>query len=302
MASPVEGFESWQAALSADGKSMLEVSKAHFQTAAQVFFDEGSSKKASIGRALFEYSTLMDAFALVQEGRLLKSISEYDISLSSFEKASEVLRSTLHFAFLSSYVSGCASLETALEMEAGEDSFQGFKNAIALFEQSKLLLSFRDEKHPLVHSIEVLLKYSISRALLVESENLSKTGSREAARKKKETSKEVEKDFEMLAKLDGEKRSLSNFTIDYFPKYECVRASTGALLVVFPEKANLWIGNVGRNAAFLEKIGEERIGKILGPNESISQRIEENFRGKLRISYEDTDNKNRFDEGCLTII
>ncbi len=293
------GFESWEAALVADKRGKLELSKARFETAADAFFREGSLEKPRVARALFEFSTLMDAFTKAQEGRILKSESEFERSLLKFERTTEILRSTVHYGFLSSYVSACASLETALEMEAGDDSFQGFKNANALFEQSKLLLSFRDEKHVLIHKMDVLLKYSISRALLVESNILSKSGSTGAALKKKQQSKVIEEELEEQPR---KKRRLDNFRIDYFPDYDCTRARTGAFIVVFPEQQNLWIGNVGRNGAFLDKIGEMNLGQTLGSCESLIYPIPENFRGKLRVVYDDMENKNHFNEGCLTIV
>jgi hypothetical protein len=292
------GFGFWRAAVTADSKGELETSKSHFEVAAKSFFDEGSSTKQAVGRAYFEYSTLMDAFSAVQEGRISKSKGEYDLSLPKFERASEVFRSTLHFGFLAGYISGCASLETALEMEPGEDSFQGFKNANALFEQSKLLLSFRDEKHAIIHSIDILLKYSISRALFVESQNLAKEGAGESARKKKEQSRAVEEEFERLAG----KNTARQFRINYFPDYECKRAEKGALLVSFPEQQNLWIGNVGKNLAVLNKLGSEEIMRKIASNESIIHQMQENFHGKLRIKYEDAENGGKFDEGCLTIL
>ncbi len=292
------GFDRWRAALLADSEDKLETSAAYFKSAAKEFFDEGSSKRAAVGRALFEFSTLMDGFSSVQEARLSKSNSDFELSLSKFGRAAEIFRSTIHYAFLSGYVSGCASLETALEMEAREDSFQGFKNANALFEQSKLLLSFRDERHPFMRSIDILLKYSISRALLVESNNLQIKGASQGSRIKKEQSMAVEEDFEKLAG----KKAAKSFKIKYLPDYECIRAERGALAIVFPEQRTMWIGNVGKNAAVVLKMGNREIGKKIAPDESLIQVIEEGYRGKLRIIYEDMVSDERFDEGCLTVL
>ena len=298
MAFSNDGFDLWRAALSADSEEKLETSASHFRSAAKEFFDEGSSKKAGVGKALFEFSTLMDAFSSVQEARVLKSNLDFDHSLSKFEHAAEIFRSTIHYAFLSGYVSGCASLETALEMEASEDAFQGFKNANALFEQAKLLLSFRDERHPFMHNIDVLLKYSISRALLVESQIISASGASHEARKKKLQSLAVEADFEQLVG----KKAASKFKIKYLLDYECKRRGMGALPIVFPELRTAWIGNVGKHGALLVRIGNRDIGKTIGPDESLIQELEEDYRGKLRLIYEDTENGDRFDEGCLTVI
>ena len=182
MMSISEPFRAWEMALQSDKADMLELSKSQFKEAAQAFFN--LANRVSAGRALFEHSTLMDAFSSVQEARILRLESRYDDSMEAFSKASEILRATMHFGFLSGYVSGLASLETSLELEPCEDSFQGLKNAIALFEQSKLTLSFRDDKHPLLKMIDVLIAYSISKAFLVESKILADSGNETESRKK----------------------------------------------------------------------------------------------------------------------
>ncbi|HYB04764.1 MAG TPA: hypothetical protein VED17_09895, partial [Nitrososphaerales archaeon] len=66
------GWELWKQALEFDKKSLVRESKSSFEASAKAFFDDASGEKAVITRALLEYSTLMDAFSSVQEGRLLK--------------------------------------------------------------------------------------------------------------------------------------------------------------------------------------------------------------------------------------
>lgn len=296
------GFEIWSEALTLDRNSQLSESKSQFESSAKAFFDEGSLEKVGVARAMFEYSTLMDALAKVQEGRMLKSELKFEDALSSFAKASEILRATVHFAFIAGYVSGCASLETAFEMEDDDEKFQGFKNSIALFEQSKLALSFRDERHPLLRSIDAMIKFTISRALLLESEMLAIKGSLSDSRKKKQQSKDVEEDFKKLAGNEMSSQ-ISRFRIDYFLKgYECHRALTGAFILSFPEKNTLWIGNVGKNSAQIEAVGGSGVDKMILPSESITWEMKPEFRGKLRIKYKDEETGKNYDEGCLTII
>jgi hypothetical protein len=294
------GFEHWKLALENDRKSNLEQSKIELADAARTFFEETGGSKVGVARAFFEYSTLMDAFATVQEARILKAKSSFEEALEKFLKASRILRATIHFAYLASYISGCASLETAGEMENNDEMFQGFKNAIALFEQSKLALSFRDDHHPSLRSIDALIKFAISRALLVESKILSTEGSSVESKKKNEQSKNVEKEFAVL--VGGSNIEPSRFRIDYLSKYDCERAMDGALLTAFPEATSLWIGNVGVNPAFLESIGKDEVHKTIGAFDSITWPLKSDFRGKLRISYVDKTTGRLFDEGCLTVI
>ena len=178
--------------------------------------------------------------------------------------------------------------------------FQGYKNAIALFEQSKLALSFRDERHPSLRSIDALIKFTISRALVLESQILSNEGSSLESRKKIEQSRNVEEDFILLA--GGSKIEPSRYRIDYLPKYDCERALDGASLTAFPEAKSLWIGNVGKNSALVESLGKDKIGKTIGAFDSMTLPMNSDFHGRLRISYIDELTENRFDEGCLTVI
>ncbi len=120
-----------------DRKGELEDSESSFRQAARFFFDSGSDAGSHVGRAFFEYSTLMDAFASVQGVRQLKLNSKYEESLSEFTGAAEILRSSVHFGFLSGYESGCATLEAALEIKDPDEAFQAFKNAIALCMSSR---------------------------------------------------------------------------------------------------------------------------------------------------------------------
>ncbi len=273
-----------------------------FEVAAKAFFEEASGAAIGVARALLEYSTLMDAFAAVQEGRLLKTQMKFDEALKNFAKASEILRATVHFGFLASYVSGCASLETASEISDDEEKFQGYKNAIGVLEQSKLALSFRDERHPLMRSIDALIKFAISRALLVESQMLMQKGATADSRKKRKQSRSVEKDFEELA---GEEvhSPVSRYKIDYFLKgYEYERATLGAFIMTFPERTSLWIGNVGKNFALVETLGEAPVGKTIPPSGSITVPMLPEFHGRLRIQYTDEETHRRYDEGCLTVI
>ncbi|HYB04411.1 MAG TPA: hypothetical protein VED17_08110, partial [Nitrososphaerales archaeon] len=256
----------------------------------------------TIARALLEYSTLMDAFSSVQEGRLLKEESNFDEALPYFTKASEIFRATVHFAFLAGYVSGCASLETASDMIDDDEKFQGYKNSIALFEQSKLALSFRDDRHPLLRSIDAMIKFGISRALLVESHMLDQKGAASDSRKKREQSRDVEADFRRLFRVDDTHQE-SYFRIDYFLKgYDCERAIHGSYISSFPERTSLWIGNVGMHSAQISALGKIAVDSMLTPGDSISWPIEPEFKGKLRIFYTDAEDKSSYDEGCLTVI
>jgi len=280
----------------------MQNSKSSFQASAKAFFDEAGENKIAIARALLEYSTVMDAFSSVQEGRILMAHCRFDEALPCFAKASEIFRATVHFGFLAGYVSGCASLETVQGIEDKEEQFQGFKNAIALFEQAKLALGFRDERHPLIRSIDAMIKFGISRALLVESQMLEAKGAVADSRKKRDQSKNVETDFHQLSG-GSETTPISRFRIDYFLKgYECERALKSSFLTSFPERTSLWIGNVGIHPAHVASLGRSSIDRNLAIGESLVWPMDPEFKGKLRITYSDLESNFRYDEGCLTVI
>ncbi|HVB13015.1 MAG TPA: hypothetical protein VNE86_07760 [Nitrososphaerales archaeon] len=291
-------FHLWEKALASDRDGDLAASKSMFGQAAQLFFVKGSDGKPQVGRAFFEYSTLMDAFARVQEARLFKKNSKYDDSLSEFTKASEIFRSSVHFGFLAGYESGCATLETALELDDPDGAFQAFKNANALFEQSKLALGLRDEKHPLIDVIDTLIKFSISEAFLAESKSLSQSGKVQEAREKILQSKAISKEHEFLARRIGT-RSRS---IDYFPMDDWKRAETTCLVLSYPESDSILLCNVGTNSVLIETLGNRRIDKTLDPLNSISCPMDVSSKGRVRVIYVDLKEKKEYDEGCLLMI
>lgn len=281
-----------------DERSDFEASKSLFSNAARLFFDSGTASDSGIGRALYEYSTLMDAFASVQGGRWLKQNSDYDGSLKEFAKAAEIFRSSVHFGFLSGYVSGCATLEAALELMELEESFQALKNAIALFEQSKLALGFRDEKNPMVAVIDSLIKYSISEAFQSESRSLSQTGNGDEAKIKLQQSIAVRVDHETLARKAG----IKPYTISYFPLEDWKRARSTGFLISFPEQNSIWLGNVGSNAVQVESLGAKGISMRIEPKHSVSWPVSSISKGRIRVVYSDIKEKKEYDEGCMLMI
>jgi hypothetical protein len=285
-------------ALSFDEEGKLEHSKAWFTQAAHLFFDSGSGANSRVGKAFFEYSTLMDAFALVQQARLERLNSEYEESLSEFAKATEVLRSSVHFGFLSGYESGCAMLETALELENLDDSFQAFKNANALFEQSKLALGLRDERHPLVDVIDSLIKYSISEAFLTESRTFLEAGNENEALRKVQQSTVSADDHKSLTRKIG----TEPYLINYFPLEDWNRALSTGFVATFPEQDSIWLGNIGSNPVKVETLGGNRIDQIIGPAQSISLPLTKSSKGRIRVVYEDMRNQKWYDEGSMLVI
>jgi tetratricopeptide (TPR) repeat protein len=291
-------FQSWQKALSLDSEREFETSKSWFSQAARFFFDSGSDASSHVGRAFFEYSTLMDAFASVQQARQLKLNSKYEESLSEFTRAAEILRSSVHFGFLSGYESGCATLESALEIKDPDEAFQAIKNAIALFEQSKLALGFRDERHPIVDVIDSLIKYSISEAFLAESKSLSQNGKNDEAHRKIQQSRAIAVNHEVLASKAGTKPR----SIDYFPLMDWNRARSTGFLVSFPEQDSIWLGNVGSNSVIVETLGKNKIDQVIDPLESVSCPVSSSSKGRIRVVYVDLKEQKKYDEGCLLMI
>jgi hypothetical protein len=289
-------FAIWGKALGLDKESKLEASKQEFKKAGEGF-TSAAEERPSIKRALLEYTTAMDAFALIQEGRELRDASSFDAALQAFGKAAEILRATLHFGFMASYVSALALLETLTGLEAIEDSTDAIKNAIALLEQSKLALSFRDERDPLVNVIDAYIKYSISKAYSAEAQALLVKGDVEGWKAKRAQVESLTKEFEkhiMGAGLRVEK-------MEYFPVRDWYRATHGALVIVYPEADKLLLLNVGNSKARVDALGAKRMRKEITPGGSISIDGPEQ-KGKLRIVYTDVDHKIKYDEGCLTVV
>ncbi|MDG7002185.1 MAG: hypothetical protein JRN15_24055 [Nitrososphaerota archaeon] len=288
-------FDLWGDAIDLNEKNSIRESSNMFARASQSFFEFGSSIRPIVGRACFEYSTLMDSFSRIQKARLLRLELQYDDSLREFGVASEILRATVHFGFLSAYESACATLETASELDEKTEAFEAFRNAIALFEQSKLALGLRDELHPTIRVIDSMIKYSISMALYAESSLLADKGKSEEARKKAAQSELVKKEFLSLA---GNRLK----SINYFPVNDWSRAKKSGFIVSYPESNSMWFGNIGSNPVSLEAAGETKTSEVLNPFETMTVSAENLGKGRIRIVYRDLKEKITYDEGCVLMI
>jgi tetratricopeptide (TPR) repeat protein len=294
--SDADPFEMWGKALELDKESKLEASKLEFKKAGERFLAL-ADERPWIKKALMEYTIAMDAFSLIQEGRALRDGSSFDAALDAFGKAAEILRATIHFGFMSSYVSALALLETLTGLEAIEDSTDAVKNAIALLEQSKLTLSFRDEQDPIIKVIDAYIKYSISKAFSTESQALLVKGDIEGSKGKRMEAESLVKEYEKLITGAG----LRSEKMEYFPVRDWHRATHGAFVTVYPEADKLWLLNIGKNKAMVESLGNKRVKKEIIPGASISLEGPEQ-KGKLRLVYTDLGDKKKYDEGCLTAI
>ena len=131
---------------------------------------------------------------------------------------------------------------------------------------------------------------------------MTEQGNASDSEKKLLQSKNVENEITKMVRPEGTPLS-ARYRIDYFLKaYDTQRASGGAFITTFPEKTALWIGNVGIYSALIESLGNSVIRKIIEPRQSIWWPLSSDFRGKLRIRYEDLKTGRSFDEGCLTAI
>lgn len=287
-------FQVWQGAIVLDEQNSIRESSKMFAKASQSFFEFGSIKPA-VGRACFEYSTLMDSFYRIQVARQLRFELRYDESLKEFGNASQILRATVHFGFLSAYVSACATLETAEELHDKNEAFAAFRNAIALFEQSKFALGLRDELHPTIRIIDSMIKYSISRALFVESGIIADEHKAEESRKKIEQSELIKKEYHSLAG-NGSSR------INYFPIQDWKRAQSGALIVSYPENKLMWLMNIGSNPVKVDAVGASQMSDVVNPFQALAVPTEKLGRGRIRVVYRDSTTNKIYDEGCLMMV
>ncbi len=289
-------FVLWRDALKLDRTSRLKESKEKFEEAAAGFFEQ-SKLNPPVSRAMFEYSTIMDAFSVIQQARMLRDLSQYEESLSQFGKAADILRATLHFGFLASYVAACATLETTSSMDYNEDSLEALKSANALLEQGKLALSFRDERHPLMPIINAMIKFSISKSLLVESRILLRSIDSASSEQRFKQSLAVLREYQLLA---ADSR-ITEGVIDYFIPDDWERAKSGAFICCYPDPEKLWLMNLGTHIALVQKFGSELLQSEILPTDSLAISLQ-GMKGKIRVVYRDRVSGAEFDEGCMMLI
>jgi hypothetical protein len=292
-------FELWVEALGADKRDDLSVAKSLFESAAKAFYDLATSSPG-ISSACYEYSTLMDAFCTVENCREYVRKEDFDVALDSISKAGEIFRTTLHFAFLSPYVAACAGLEVLDGLEESDpDRMQACKNSIALFEQAKLVLSFRDEKHPIVRLIDGYLNLGISKGLECEAKQAAKAaGSDSEIQSKLQRSENLRDGFKVRMTEIGE----STDRLNYLPVKDCKRAIEGSFLLGYPDADDLSILNVGSSAGRLVQLGGRDFDSEIPSGSALRVKLTQFGKMKIRMLYEDTRAGKRFDEGCISLI
>jgi hypothetical protein len=267
-------------------------------------FFQLAKKCPEVARAFYEYSTLMDGFVLVQECRRFMEVEDFEAALSAVTSAGEIFRATLHFAFLSPYVAACAGLEGLESLDfCDPQRFQSCKNSIALLEQAKIVLSFQDERHPLLKVIEAHTKLGISMALETEYQQDKKSDKysplpNEDPESKRVRSQITRQEFLQMMQESG----YDGARITYFPMKDYDRAENGALLLTYPSSDTLSVLNVGKSAAFVQRLGKLKIDSELLPKTELKVQLKDLEGSKIRISYKDASTNRSFDEGCLSLI
>ena len=292
-------FSAWRSALTMDESGNLEEAKQEFKKAAELFYDTAKDP-SQISVAFFEYTTLMEAFSILESARIMLSSQEYGEALSLFSKATEIMRSTLHFGYLSAYTSACASMDVALQIDknASGDRFQAYKNAIALLEQSRIALNFRDDNHPIMLKLEAILKSAMAHALFEEGNSLREQGN----------NIEAEKRYAQFIVLNNEyldlvaKTNLRVHSTEYFLPDDWFRAENGSFIVSYSLGNNLLLANLGKNNAVLKKLANASITVPLRPFDSITLPLKDIPKGRLRVSYLDEITGREYEEGCLSLI
>ena len=292
---PENGFDLWKEGLVSDSAGKLDESASIFEKAARAFF-EMATLCQDVERAYFEYSTLMDAYSRIENARIRASSNNYEEALALFGNSCDILRSTVHFGFLAPYVSACATIESSRREESYEDRFQGYRNAIALLEQSKIALSFRDERHSLMEVIDCYLKQAISEALQVESIELRHQGRMDESIEKRNRSVVVLKEARALAK----NLQIRKNAIAYLPLDDCQRVSKGAFLISYPSEEDMLVCNVGSKDAEIKSISTLKVDSFLHPCKSLRIPLSKLPKGKTRLVY--LDSAQVFDEGCMTLL
>jgi hypothetical protein len=291
-------FSLWNSALENDLEGRLDHSREAFREAADQFF-RFASEYPAISLACHEYSTLMDAYSRVQSCRIFLLNQDYDAGLESISQASEILRSSIHFAFLSPYEAGCASLDGLETLELTDpDRFQSCKNSIALFEQAKIVLSLRDERHPLIKHIDAYIRFAISKALEAEAAEFRKAGSFEEA-----ISREKRSVLLMNESKQYVRRSSSAISaLDYFPTDDQSRCQGGAMVLAYPREKTIDLLNVGTASATVERFGNLKIEKIIPARSSLEIPFVDLQKGQIRIVYSDNATGLSRDEGCVSLL
>ena len=242
----------------------------------------------------------MDAFAKTQNARIAMSNGDFEVALHQLKVATEIFRSSIHFAFLAPYVSACATLDAASGLESKDMArFESFRNAVALFEQTKLGIYLNDDGDPKLHKIEMNLKLAISKALRSEGEALEASGDTENAERKYAQYIAVNNDY---IDLVSENVTEPGY-LEYFIADDYARALDGAYIVTYANADSIELLNVGINEARVLKLGDEQTDSLVQSGRSVAFSLESTLKkGRLRVCYEDYKTGKKYSEASILVL
>lgn len=295
----LESFRLWKRAVELSQHHLFEESLRNFSNSAQAFFNS-ASKAGPISKALNEYSTVMDSFAKTQNARLKMSSGNFDGALRDLELATGIFRASIHFAYLAPYVSACATMDAANGLESKDiERFESFRNAVALFEQTKLGIYLKDDLDPKIHKIDMYLKLAISKALRAEGEMLEASGAIENAERK----------YAQYVAANNEYLELASETmmepgyLEYFIADDCSRTLDGAHIVTYTSENTIELLNVGLNNARVLKLGHVVTDCIVQAGDSVSYHLDSTLKkGRWRVCYEDEKTGKEYSEASISVL
>ena len=177
-------------------------------------YKAAAQKIAQFSDFYLDYASYMKAWGEIELAKQNHDEEKYDIAMQHYEKASELLRQSKSWMYLSQNFYAWSFLEQAEDLsrkESCKESIEAFGKAIKFLQESKRILNIKlegidkkDEKdliHRLIQVSEIREEYSLGRIAIEEAKSLDKKGDHIASSDKYDKAAAI---FQKISLIDSE--------------------------------------------------------------------------------------------------
>jgi KaiC/GvpD/RAD55 family RecA-like ATPase len=259
----------WKIAKNLDRLSDFDQAARNFENAF-ASYKVAAKRISQFGDFYLDYASYMKAWSEIAFAKRTHNEEKYETAMQHYEKASQLLRKSKSWLYLSQNFYAWSLLEQAEDLsrkEKGEESIKAFEKAIKFLKESKRILNIKlgsvdknDEKEQiqkLAQASDLREEYSLGRIAIEEARNLDKQGDHLASSDKYEKAATI---FQKISLMDSDQTGKEAKQLSYLCQawQRMTLAEARASPIMYEEAAELF--ELAKDNALKESAGLVAMG------------------------------------------
>jgi uncharacterized repeat protein (TIGR01451 family) len=259
----------WKIAKNFDRANDFDQAAKNFENAFAAY-KAAAQKMAPFSDFFIDYASYMKAWSEIESAKCAHNDERYETAMQHYEKASQLLRQSKSWLYLSQNFYAWSLIEQAEDLsrkEIGKESIEAFKKAIKFLKDSKRILSAKlesiqenDEReliNRLIQASDLREEYSLGRIVVEEAGDLDKQGDHLASSDKYEKAAAI---FQKIAITDSDQTGKEAKQLSYLCQawQKMSLAEARASPIMYEEAAELF--ELAKDNASKESVGLMAMG------------------------------------------